>query len=118
MIRLAVPWRSPAIAASIALLPFLARAAAMPPVGVTGFNRDVVVENTPSLLDPGIGNYDDWFELYNPADASAELAGYYLTYKLTDPFQCQVPTCTSISSSTGPARQSGSSLPTAGPLTL
>ena len=36
------------MAASTALLPFLARAATMTPVAVTGFNWDAVVENTAS----------------------------------------------------------------------
>jgi hypothetical protein len=50
-----------------------------------------MAENTGWLLDPGTGKYDDWFELYNPADTPAELAGYYLTDKLTDAFQYQIP---------------------------
>ncbi len=63
--------------------------AALPPFTVS--INEWMAENTGWLLNPGTGKYDDWFELYNPADTPAELAGYYLTDKLTNPFQYQIP---------------------------
>jgi hypothetical protein len=43
------------------------------------------------LPNPAGGNYDDWFELFNPGSESASLAGYYLTDTLADPFRFQIP---------------------------
>ena len=63
--------------------------AALPPLTVS--INEWMAENTGWLLNPGTGKYDDWFELYNPADTPAELAGYYLTDTLTDAFQYQIP---------------------------
>ena len=37
------------------------------------------------------GNYDDWFELYNPGPDAADLAGCSLTDNLANPFQSPVP---------------------------
>jgi hypothetical protein len=69
--------------------PAAANNAALPPVNV--WINEWMAENTGLLLDPGTGKYDDWFELFNPSDADAELAGYYLTDTLTDPLQYQIP---------------------------
>ena len=63
--------------------------AALPPINV--WINEWMAENTALFLDPGTDKYDDWFELYNPSDTPAELAGYYLTDTLTDPFQYLVP---------------------------
>jgi hypothetical protein len=63
--------------------------AALPPVNV--WINEWMAENTDLLLDPATDKYDDWFELFNPSDTDAELAGYYLTDTLTDPFQYQIP---------------------------
>lgn len=35
--------------------------------------------NTLTLADPADGQFEDWFELYNPAPESADLSGYYLS---------------------------------------
>ena len=43
------------------------------------------------FADPADGNYDDWFELYNPSSAPSDLAGYYLTDNLTNRFQFKIP---------------------------
>jgi hypothetical protein len=32
---------------------------------------------TNSITDPADGDFDDWFELYNPGDNAVDLAGYY-----------------------------------------
>ena len=50
---------------------------AQPPISV--WINEWMAENTGLFLDPGTGKYDDWFELFNPSDTAAELAGYYLT---------------------------------------
>ena len=41
--------------------------------------------------DPADGHFDDWFELYNPGSAPADLAGCFLTDDLSRPFQFAVP---------------------------
>src|SRR6185436_7002711 len=38
------------------------------------------------------GNYDDWFELYNPGPASADLTGCALTDRTDDPSPWVIPT--------------------------
>src|SRR5262249_3900052 len=43
------------------------------------------------LADPADGNYDDWFELYNPGANAVDLGGYFLTDNLTNKFQFQIP---------------------------
>ena len=69
--------------------PAATNSAALPPIIVS--INEWMAENTSYLLDPGTGNYDDWFELYNPSDNPAELAGYYLTDDLNNPLQYQIP---------------------------
>jgi hypothetical protein len=69
--------------------PAATNSAALPPIIVS--INEWMAENTSYLLDPGTGNYDDWFELYNPSDNPAELAGYYLTDDLNNPWQYQIP---------------------------
>ena len=50
-----------------------------------------MAENTSFMLNPSTGKYDDWFELFNPSSAPADLTGYYLTDTLSDRFQYQIP---------------------------
>ncbi len=47
--------------------------------------------NTHTLVNPINGKYSDWFELYNYGSNTVNLAGYYLTDLLTDPFKFQIP---------------------------
>ncbi|HZR18234.1 MAG TPA: lamin tail domain-containing protein, partial [Verrucomicrobiae bacterium] len=47
--------------------------------------------NTHTLRDPVTGKFDDWFELYNYGDSTADLAGYYLSHSLTNVFEFQIP---------------------------
>lgn len=63
--------------------------AMLPPVTVA--INEWMADNGGYLLDPATSKFEDWFELYNPSDTPAELAGYYLTDDLTDPFQYQIP---------------------------
>ena len=50
-----------------------------------------MAENTGFMLNPSTGKYDDWFELFNPSGTPADLTGYYLTDKLNNRFQFQIP---------------------------
>ncbi|HVY69182.1 MAG TPA: lamin tail domain-containing protein, partial [Verrucomicrobiae bacterium] len=49
--------------------------------------------NTTAVADisSGSAKYDDWFELYNPAGTTADLAGYYLTDTLDNKTQFKIP---------------------------
>ena len=40
--------------------------------------------NTTALADPADGDFDDWFELYNPNGVAVDLTGYFLSDSLTD----------------------------------
>jgi hypothetical protein len=62
---------------------------ALPPVTV--FINEWMAENTGFITDPGTGKYDDWFELYNPADTAADLGGYYLTDNLSNTTKHRIP---------------------------
>ncbi len=62
---------------------------ALPPVSVS--INEWMAENTATILDPGTLKFDDWFEIYNPSNTTANLAGYYLTDTLTNQFQYQIP---------------------------
>ena len=35
-------------------------------------------------------NYSEWIEIRNAGSSSVNLAGYYLTNDLNDPFMCQI----------------------------
>jgi hypothetical protein len=49
--------------------------------------------NSPILLaDPADGDYEDWFELYNPGETAVDLGGYWLTDNLNAPRGFLVPT--------------------------
>ena len=50
-----------------------------------------MASNTLSVTDPADGQFDDWFELYNPATKAADLTGYYLTDNLTNKFTFLIP---------------------------
>jgi hypothetical protein len=43
------------------------------------------------LADPADGLYQDWFELFNPNDATVNLSGYHLTDNLSQPTKWQLP---------------------------
>src|SRR6185503_2850473 len=48
------------------------------------FINEWMAGNAGTLADPADGNFEDWFELYNPATNAVSLAGYYLTDSLTN----------------------------------
>ncbi|HVY71015.1 MAG TPA: lamin tail domain-containing protein, partial [Verrucomicrobiae bacterium] len=62
---------------------------------VTGSARVLINEwlasNHHVNTDPADGHYDDWFELYNAGNASANLGGYSLTDSLTNKPQFVIP---------------------------
>jgi hypothetical protein len=49
------------------------------------FINEWMASNTNSLADPADGDYDDWFELYNPGPNAVDLSGHYLTDVLSNP---------------------------------
>jgi hypothetical protein len=55
------------------------------------FINEWMAENTGYLLDVGTGQYEDWFELFNPTDVPADIGGYFLTDTLASPNKYQVP---------------------------
>ncbi len=65
--------------------------AASPPL-VLRINEWMAANTSPGgFPDPADGDYDDWFELYNPGPVAVDLAGYYLTDTLTNQFQFRIP---------------------------
>jgi hypothetical protein len=48
------------------------------------------------MVDPTDGDYDDWFELYNPGSDPVNLGGYYLTDNLLNRTQWRIPEGTVI----------------------
>jgi hypothetical protein len=61
----------------------------LPPLNV--FINEWMADNVGALADSADGNYEDWFELYNPGDAPVSLGGYYLTDVLANKFKYQIP---------------------------
>ena len=43
-----------------------------------------MADNESALEDPADGDYEDWFELYNPNRLAVNLAGYYLSDSITN----------------------------------
>ncbi|MEJ0090950.1 MAG: lamin tail domain-containing protein [Limisphaerales bacterium] len=62
-----------------------------PPLPVV-FINEWMADNTHTLADPADGNFEDWFEIYNPGTNTVDLSGYFLTDKLSNKFQSRVPT--------------------------
>ena len=59
---------------------------------VVFINEWMAANNSASgFADPSDGDYDDWFELYNPGPATVDLGGHFLTDNLTNRFQFEVP---------------------------
>jgi hypothetical protein len=50
-----------------------------------------LADNAGSLADPADGNYEDWFELYNPGTNAVDLGGFYLTDDLTNKTKFLIP---------------------------
>ena len=51
---------------------------------LTVFVNEWLAGNVASLADPADGQFNDWFELYNPTTNAVDLAGYYLTDTFTN----------------------------------
>lgn len=76
-------------------------------IGFTNCNNDPV-EETPDVVINEIlpknsqngsdqdGDFDDWIELYNPADVDQDISGYYLTDSKKNPTKWKFPAGTSI----------------------
>jgi hypothetical protein len=58
---------------------------------LTVFINEWLADNTITLTDPADGQFEDWFELYNPGTNAVNVGGYYLTDNLTNKFQFQIP---------------------------
>ena len=56
------------------------------------FINEWMAANSTTLADPADGNFNDWFELYNPGTNTVDLAGYYLTDTLTNKFKYLITT--------------------------
>ncbi len=61
-----------------------------PPLPVV-FINEWMADNTHTLADPADGDFEDWFEIYNPGTTTVDLGGYFLTDKLNNKFQSPVP---------------------------
>ena len=66
----------------------------LPPVIVS--INEWMADNLGALPDPADGDYEDWFELYNPGSNAVSLAGYFLTDTLTNKFKYEIPAGYSI----------------------
>jgi hypothetical protein len=59
---------------------------------VTVYLNEWMASNTRTLMNTANANrFDDWFELYNPGTAAADLSGYYLTDTLTNKTRFRIP---------------------------
>lgn len=48
------------------------------------FINEWMAANTSTIADPADGDFDDWFEIYNPNDVMIDLTGYFLADSITD----------------------------------
>lgn len=74
----------------------------------TNCNNDDPIEETPDVVINEVlpknsqngsdqdGDFDDWIELYNPADVDQDISGYYLTDSKKNPTKWKFPTGTTI----------------------
>jgi hypothetical protein len=46
--------------------------------------NEIMAQNSLTLADPADGHYEDWFELHNGGTNTVDLAGFYLTDRLTN----------------------------------
>ena len=59
--------------------------------------NEIMASNDLAISDPddnGSGDnspYDDWFEIYNADSVAIDIGGLYVTDKMDDPKQCQIP---------------------------
>lgn len=60
-------------------------------IGQQLYINEFMASNSHTLAD-GTGNYEDWFEIYNPNGFSVDIAGYYLTDNLNTPTKYKLPT--------------------------
>ncbi len=67
---------------------------AQPPIEV--HINEWMADNTATLADPADGNYEDWFELFNPGKTPVDLTGCHLTDSLAIPTLWAVPDGTVI----------------------
>jgi hypothetical protein len=51
-----------------------------------------MADNVTTIADPADNDFEDWFEIYNPGDAVADLSGFYLGTSLTNKTQFRIPT--------------------------
>lgn len=58
---------------------------------LTVFINEWMADNLAVLADPADGNFEDWFEIFNPGTNAVDLGGYFLTDNLTNKFQFQIP---------------------------
>ncbi len=58
---------------------------------LTVFINEWLADNSVTLADPADGQFEDWFELYNPGTNVVDLGGYFLTDNLANKFQFQIP---------------------------
>jgi hypothetical protein len=50
-----------------------------------------MITNTKTLIDPANGQFEPWFELYNPGSSAVNLAGFYLSGSVNNLAQFQSP---------------------------
>jgi len=62
---------------------------ASPPLIV--FINEWMADNVTTLADPADNDFEDWFEIYNPGDAIADLSGFYLGTSLTNKTAFRIP---------------------------
>jgi hypothetical protein len=55
------------------------------------FINEWMANNQSTLFNLAIGEYSDWFELYNPGPEAVDLSGYYLTDSPTDTTKWRIP---------------------------
>lgn len=72
----------------LAVLCLVAGASAADPLPLV--INEFMARNDAGLQDPA-GDYDDWIEIYNPADQSVDIGGMYLTDRLSNPTKWQIP---------------------------
>ena len=63
---------------------------------LTVFVNEWMADNLTTLADPADGDFEDWFEIYNPGSSIADLSGFYLGTSLTNKTKFLIPSGYSI----------------------